>query len=131
VLKEPIKEGEFYADGNGVKRGPMRPSGVSCFPWWCKETDQIYGEYGSYDCTGSLRDLACHIAELQVVRGAAYAAGYRAGVEAAAKRITASIQMLRNLGMTEGAEVLLAAAEDIRALLNSEADAALQTKGGA
>ena len=125
MLKKPIKEGEFYADGNGVIRGPMRPSGVSCYPWWCGETDQIYGEYGSYDCTGSLHDLDCHIAELQVVRGAAYAAGYRAGVEDAANRITASIQMLKNLGMTENAEAFVAAAEDIRALLNSEADAAL------
>ena len=65
------------------------------------------------------------------MQAVAHAAGYREGVEDAAKRITASIQMLRNLGMTENAEAFVAAAEDIRALLNSEADAALQTKGGA
>jgi len=57
--------------------------------------------------------------------------GYRAGVEDAANKIIASIQILRNLGMTENAEAFVAAAEDIRALLGSEADAALQTKGGA
>ena len=57
--------------------------------------------------------------------------GYRAGVDDAANKIIASIQMLRNLGMIENAAAFVAAAEDIRALLNSEADAALQTKGDA
>jgi len=65
------------------------------------------------------------------MQAVAHAAGYRAGVEDAANRITASIQMLRNLGMTENAEAFVAAAEDIRALVDGEADAALQTKGGA
>ena len=62
------------------------------------------------------------------MQAVAHAAGYRAGVEDAANRITASIQMLKNLGMTENAEAFVAAAEDIRALLNGEADTALQTK---
>jgi hypothetical protein len=62
------------------------------------------------------------------MQAVARAEGYRAGVEDAANRITASIQMLKNLGMTENAEAFVAAAEDIRALLNGEADTALQTK---
>ena len=55
------------------------------------------------------------------MQAVAHAAGYRAGVEAAANKATTSVQMLRNTGMAEGAEVLVAAAEDIRALLDSEA----------
>jgi hypothetical protein len=70
----------------------------------------------------NLHDAAlARIAELEVERDAAYAKGYWAGVEDAANKIIASIQMLRNLGMTEHAEAFVAAAEDIRAL---------QTKGG-
>jgi flagellar biosynthesis/type III secretory pathway protein FliH len=71
--------------------------------------------------TKSEQDQA-RIAKLEAERDAAYAEGYRAGVEDAANRITASIQMLRNLGMTENAEAFVAAAEDVRALLNSEAE---------
>jgi hypothetical protein len=77
----------------------------------------------------AIQNQAARIAELEAERDAAlvvirlaYDEGYRAGVEDAANRITASIQMLRNLGMTEGAEVLLAAAEDISTLLNNNTE---------
>jgi len=64
--------------------------------------------------------LEALVDKLEAERDVAHAAGYRAGVENAVNRITASIQMLRNLGMTEGAEVLVAAAEDISTLLNNK-----------
>jgi hypothetical protein len=64
--------------------------------------------------------LEALVDKLEAERDAAYAEGYRAGVEDAANKIIASIQMLRNLGMTEGAEVLVAAAEDISTLLNNK-----------
>jgi hypothetical protein len=87
--------------------------------WFTMKTDEEEIPY----IRKNLHDaaLAC-IPELEVERDAAYAEGYRAGVEDAANKIIASIRMLKNLGMTENAEAFVAAAEDIRALLNSEAE---------
>ena len=62
-------------------------------------------------------DAQARITQLEAERDAARAAGYAAGVRAAAEKITASIALLQNLGMTEGAEAIKAAASDICALL--------------
>jgi hypothetical protein len=65
-------------------------------------------------------------ADMDEAKATARAEGYADGVQAAADKITASVAMLRNLGMTEGAEAIEAAASDILTLLPPD-----NGKGGA
>ena len=68
------------------------------------------------------RDAALEAVTIQATfTEAAHAAGYRAGVEAAADKIMASVAMLRNMGIAESADAIEAASADIRALLDIEA----------